>query len=98
MFTRSRNSHGGGVALYISTDYYDTGTQNQLRISESFIETIGIETIIVNKKYIFICIYRPPNGHFNNFLNEISDIHSLIMDEKYYRICIFGDLNRPVEM
>ena len=34
MFTRSRNSHGGGVALYISTDYYDTGTQNQLTISE----------------------------------------------------------------
>ena len=44
MFTRSRNSHGGGVALHISTNYYDTGTQNQLRISESFIETIGIET------------------------------------------------------
>lgn len=92
MFTCSRNVHGGGIALYISTDY-DSSAQSQFTISEPFIEAIGIETIIVNKKYLSMCIYRPPNGNLDNFLSEMADILSSIIDKKYHGMYIFGDFN-----
>ena len=92
MYTNSRNVHGGGVALYVSTDY-NTSVLNQLEFSNPSIETLGVVTTIVDKKYLFLCIYRPPNGNFNDFLNVMTDVLSSVADLNFHGLYIFGDFN-----
>ena len=71
MYSNSRNVHGGGVAMYVINNY-DSSVQSQLEISNSSIESFGVVTVIVEKKYLFLCKYRPPSGNFNNFLNVMT--------------------------
>ena len=86
LFTNSRNIHGGGVALYISSDY-DLLVQNHLTISDSFIESLGVEASIVSKKSLFLCIYRPPRGNFGEFITAMNDI--LLFMRKIIRVFMF---------
>ena len=81
LFVNSRNIHGGGVALYISSDY-DLLLQNHLTISDSFIESFGVEASIATKKYLFLCIYRPPSGNFGEFISAMNDILSSVYEKK----------------
>lgn len=92
MYNNWRNIYRGGVALYISSDF-DSCIRKQFTISESFIESIAVETTISKSKYLFLCIYRPPSGNFNTFLNAMTDILSLAHADKYQDFYIFGDFN-----
>ena len=92
LFTNSRNIHGGGVALYISSDY-DLMVQNHLTISDSFIESLGVEASIVSKKYLFLCIYRPPRGNFGEFIPAMNDILSSVHEKNYQGVYVLGDFN-----
>ena len=87
LYANSRNIHGGGTTLYVS-DRYDSSVQNNLSISESYIETIGAETTITNRNYLFICIYRPPSGNFDSFMNSMNDILSHAIGKQYQGIFI----------
>lgn len=92
MLYNSRNVHGGGVALFVS-DKYESFLLNNFTILDTFIETVGVESIIAGRKHIFICIYRPPSGDFGKFLDAISNILTITLDKHIKRIYIFGDFN-----
>ena len=77
MYSNCRNVHGGGVALYVDRDC-DSSMISDLVITEKFIESLGVEVTISTKKYLFLCIYRPPSGSFNGF-QEKNYRHSLII-------------------
>ena len=92
LYANSRNTHGGGVALYVSTDYEST-VINQFTLSDPSIESIGVESIMTGKSVLFLCIYRPPSGNFNSFITGLSGILSSMCDKKYGGVYIFGDFN-----
>ena len=47
----------------------------------------------MGKKYLYLCIYRPPRSNVNNFLKILSDILILASDKTFHGIYVFGDLN-----
>ena len=92
MFTKSRNRYGGGVALYFS-DYHHSTLIEQFCCVESFIECLGVEHIIHNKKYLCICIYRPPGGCMNSFMTVLNDLLAVAYNKQYSSIYLCGDFN-----
>lgn len=92
LLTNSRNVHGGGVALYVSSDY-DSSVQDHITILEPFIESLGVEVSVELQNYLLVCIYRPPSGNFNEFIVAMNDILSSIFEKKYQGVYIFGDFN-----
>lgn len=92
MYNNCRNVHGGGVSIYASSEY-DSSIVNHLVKSESYIETVGVELTIGKNKCLFICIYRPPNGNFQNFLTTMTNILSSLYEKTYHNIFIMGDFN-----
>ena len=56
IYTNSRNIHGGGGVIYVSNNYVSS-VQNEIIISDSYIETIRIEAAVIARKYLFLCIY-----------------------------------------
>lgn len=92
MYVNPRNINGGGVAIYVS-DEYDSAVLGQLTFSELFIESLGVIASVASKKYLFVCIYRPPRGTFNSFLSTLNDILCLIFETKYHGVFVFGDFN-----
>ena len=91
MCSNSRNTHGGGVALYIS-DNHHSSVQEEFSFVETFIECIGVEVNIMNRS-LFVCIYRPPSGNIKFFLDVMTEILSIAHDKKYQGIFVFGDFN-----
>ena len=70
------NRQGGGVALYIKTDFNFTQKTALNHVNDS-IETIFIEIEFVGRKNIVIgIIYRPPNSSHNDFLLNLQNILS----------------------
>ena len=69
LFTKCRDRHGGGVAMYISTDLYSTISDEFCRL-ESFIECLSVECTISHRRYLFMCIYRPPRGNVRDFFKN----------------------------
>lgn len=92
MYTNCRNTHGGGVALYVSNSLHSTPLDEFSKI-DTFIECIGVDSYIMNKKSLLICIYRSPRGNIVDFLNTLTEMLSLAHDKKYQEIFIFGDFN-----
>ena len=81
LFTNCRNVYGGGVAMYVSRDHQST-LQVCLTITDPSLESLGVECTIESKLYLFLCIYRPPRGNFNNFMNIMTDLLSFTHDKK----------------
>lgn len=92
MFNKCRNRNGGGVAIYVST-VYNSCMLIDFTFTEPYMECLGVESILANKKYLFICIYRPPNGNVESFLNGLNNIFSIANNYNYECIYVFGDLN-----
>ena len=55
MFTKCRNRNGGGVAVYITSNFYCT-MLNEFSFIEPSIECLGVECIVADKT-IFIYMY-----------------------------------------
>ena len=92
MFTNDRNRYGGGVAVYVSLRY--TGCKvDEFNQMETFIESVGVEVKWNSRMFIFICIYRPPQGNVNDFINALNDILTIAKDKNYNEIFILGDIN-----
>ena len=92
MFSNCRNTHGGGVSIYISDSYNATGV-DKFFYQETFIESLGIHSTIMKKKTLILCIYRPPSGNMENFLTALSEMLCIAHDDKYQDIFVFGDFN-----
>lgn len=63
-----------------------------LIISDTFIESIYIEITSMAKKYLLLCIYRPPNGSL--LFSRCYDRHSLVSVwqeiSRYLYIAVFN--------
>lgn len=95
MFNQCRNRYGGGVTLYVSNSYSST-MMNEFSFVEPYLECVSVQCDVNNntgKKILYMCIYRPPNGNINCFINKMNEILSLVNDIKYYDIYILGDFN-----
>ena len=75
MFTNNRNKYGGGVAVYVSKRYSGYKV-NEFNRMETFIESVGVELKLNDKLVLLLCIYRPPQGNVNSFLNALNEILS----------------------
>ena len=67
LFSNSRNSMGGGVAIYINSKYQVTRMEEVSLMLDS-IETIFLKVVIGNAKYVVGCIFRPPKSDLISFL------------------------------
>ena len=92
MFSTYRNRYGGGVAIYISSKYQSTKI-SEFSVLEPFLESLGIEAKFMGKVYLFICIYRPPQGSINNFCTALNEILHQSKSNNYSDVFVFGDFN-----
>lgn len=76
MFSKCRNRNGGGVAMYITTDY-NSNIFTDFSFTEPCMECLGVEGTLADKKRLLICIYRPSSGNVESFLNRLNDIFFL---------------------
>ena len=92
LFTNCRNTQGGGVSLYVS-DRFECTERPEFSKVINLIECIGVETLIMKRKTLLICIYRSPSGKLENFIEILTEMLSLAHDEKFQDIYLFGDIN-----
>jgi hypothetical protein len=79
-----RENRGGGVAIYVKTGMEFTQINGKINIGIT--EAIGINA---NGLSIF-CIYRPPSGNKNEFIN---DMCSLMDNNRGRKVILGGDFN-----
>ena len=90
-FNQYRNSHGGGIKLYIR-DSFNVNVLNELCITSTFYESLVCEIVISGIKFVICCVYRPPGSNINDFNNQF-ETNFLRKISKNKRIIICGDLN-----
>jgi len=78
--TRSNNTKGGGVTIYVNTRHNFTWLDNSIFV-ERVLETIFVEIKIKNTAYTFGSLYHPPhsphlteNKHFTQFIDLMSNL------------------------
>ena len=89
---RKNGQKGGGVALYIHNNF-NFKIHKKENINSDDIECITIEIIRKNNKNIIIsCIYRPPRGDSQKFLDEIKNLTGKIKKQEK-PLFLTGDFN-----
>lgn len=78
--------------MYISIDHHST-ISDDFCLLESFIECLGVECTNDHRRYLFMCVYRPPRGNVSDFLKALSEILATANDKKYSSTYVFGDFN-----
>ena len=69
-----KNKRGGGVAIYIPSQL-DYQVCHELNTMTEHLEAVFIEIYISGRKNVVIgVIYRPPQGNFIHFMNEMQSI------------------------
>lgn len=92
MYFNCRATHDGGATLHISECFNFTVVYEFSKVG-TFIECFGVQTNMMNKKTILLCIYESPSGNIENFFYAQSELLSLAHDKTYSRILVFGDFN-----
>lgn len=93
MYSMPRNTRGGGVVTYVSKKY-DAIVIPELSFSNDFIESIFIEMVRGDTKYLVGCLYRPPSSSMIDFINKLNDMHETIRNSfKDHVTTISGDFN-----
>ena len=87
--TQPNKAKGTGVALYV-LDTLNTMIDETVSNVTKDIESLFVTTRNNTKVATFGVIYRPPNGNFQCFLNELSTILELLPKKSVY---IMGDFN-----
>ena len=90
--TRQSGHHGGGVSIYSKSNLKATLIPD-FKICTPYLECIGIEFTKMNKKFLCLEIYRPPNQNHNEFLEKSNEIVSQIQSNLYCEVFICGDTN-----
>ena len=92
LYTKNRNRHGGGVALFVS-NIYQSSMSNDFSYLDSSIESVSANVKIIDKTILVICVYRPPSGNINDFLDKLTELLTLTSNANYQGIHIIGDFN-----
>ena len=89
MYRKDRNTHGGGVMVFIRSDI---PSRNVKDIEHPNVESLAIEYTVNKTKWVLHAVYRPPSGNATRF----RDYMSIILDTSLTRsdnILLAGDLN-----
>ena len=90
---KSRNTHGGGVLLYISSDYKSIMIDD-LTFMKPALECVFVKCKVNGVKTIIGMVYRPPNSCVSDFMLDISGLLSKICTEyPEFKVHIAGDYN-----
>lgn len=93
MFNQCRSRYEGRIALYVSSKYQTTGS-DQFSIINSFSECLGFEIeFFLSDIFMFMYIYRPPSDDINGCLSNLLNTLTLANDKKYKGIFALGDFN-----
>ena len=90
LFRKDRNSFGGGLCCYVNENIARRELENaSLGID---IENICLEINLRNRKWLVICIYRPPNQDETLFFQKLGQI---LQDQTkvYDYFILMGDFN-----
>ena len=88
-FRKDRNSHGGGVMIFVRDSIHAKVLDVDL---PNNIESIFVELNLKNNKWLLMGTYRPPNQcskHYYSEISKILDNYSLVYDN----ILLTGDFN-----
>ena len=81
---------GGGLMLFVNEDI-----PSKLLTGHTLpenVEMLSKEINLTNQKWVFICIYNPPDMHDKYFMDNLSKTIDLY-NTKYDRIVVMGDFN-----
>jgi uncharacterized protein (UPF0303 family) len=84
VFRRDRNSHGGGVCIYVKSKLRHSAVACNSNIE-------GVSVKLQNRNVIVLSVYKPPNENENKFYEEISDI--ITLNEDNCTIVVVDDTN-----
>ena len=90
-YYQNKNTSGGGLAVFLKNSFCGKVNQN-LPWQLPHIESMFME-VSSPLKFIIVVIYRPPNSNFQNFLNSMEEIFSVIASAYKLPCYILGDFN-----
>ena len=84
--------NGGGVAIYLDSSLNHV-IREDLKCNSSTFESIFVEIDCTGSKNIIVgCIYRPPDGDFSRYLEELESLLEKLNDETKI-VYLGGDFN-----
>lgn len=83
---------GGGVGIYAHEDY-DSSILSNISFSYSHIESVFIKCLFRSKTLVIGCIYRPPSGDVNMFLESMDTILTALSHLPQSNLYVCGDFN-----
>ena len=93
MFSNPRNTRGGGVVIY-AREEYDSSLVPELTLLNDHIETVFIEIMSNDNKYLIGSIYRPPSASLANFTECLGNLHDVVRNRfKCHSVTVGGDFN-----
>jgi hypothetical protein len=93
IFSNPRNTHGGGVAIYVR-DKHSACIIEDLTVVEPHLESVIVMINSGNVRKIVGCIYRPPKSNVQRFIELFGNLCS-VMTGKYEGVTVdmHGDFN-----
>lgn len=89
-YCRDSKQHGGS-AVYVRNDIISKNLTEFVKMSERFcVECSAVECNVNNKKFVILCIYRPPDGDIKIFIEKIDRILSRLIHQTVF---VVGDFN-----
>ena len=85
----SRNTHSGGVSLYLSSNL-EYSVIEQYRLQEDDIESLIVEIKMQDEVYKVCVMYRRPGSNFENFMLHYREILSYIGTSKFIICGVFN--------
>lgn len=89
-YFQNKNSQGGGLAIYLHSKFQG------VMMKSVCLQLPHIETLFINiskpVKFVTGIVYRPPNSSFENFLESIEEILS-ILNTLHLKCYLMGDFN-----
>ena len=83
-------TQGGGLSVFVQENI-SYKVRDDLNVMLPFIETLFIEFIINDKKYMLGTVYRTPNTNVNTFIDYLDNLIEPLKTS--YELIILGDFN-----
>lgn len=88
------NKRGGGVGIFVSNSFSRIQI-DKCTIYDTF-ESMQVSCVLEGRRFIFIVVYRPPNGNAGGFLMDFRSYLETV-DLVSFNVFILGDFNFWVE-
>ena len=89
----SGQQHGGGIVMYYKSNL-DCTTISELNVCSPHIEITWLKLKLINTRAIyFACVYRPPTGNVQEFINSIDNHLNVLNNWGLCEVNICGDTN-----